>query len=95
MTPGGCPGGQTKVFFLIIFQLIKINLFCDKTFIVRLILGHFKPKMMKNGILKVRGSRNWRLGGWGVKKFFWQQHNHNEKMCANFGGFSLVTFGDN
>ena len=50
--------------------------------------------MTKNGFLKARGSGNGGLGGGGSKFFFWQQHNHNEKICANFGGFSLVTFGD-
>ena len=93
--PLGVPRGSDQNYFSTnIFKLFKIYIFCDKTFIVCLILGHLKPKMMKNGFSRPWGSRNKGLGGWGSKIFFWQQHNHKKKMCGNFGGFLLETFRD-
>ena len=69
--PLGVLRGLDQNFFLInIFQLFKIYLFCDKTFIVCLILGHLRPKMIKNGFSRPWGSRNKGLGGGGVKFFF-------------------------
>ena len=93
-TLGVSRGSDQNYFLIIIFQLFKIYLFCEKTFTVWLILANLKPKWRKMAFLRPWRSRNKGLGGWGVKYFFWQQHNDDEKMCGNFGGFSLETFRD-
>ena len=93
--PLGVPKGFGQNYFSInIPQLFQIYLFCDITFIVSQLLWHLKPKMPKNGFLKPWGSRKRGSGDGGSKIFGGQQHNHKKKMCENFFGFSLETFGD-
>ena len=83
LQPQGVSWGVQPNFFLtIMIHLVKIYLFCDKTFVVRLTSDPKKLKLTKIGEKWVENSQNTPLGPfWGVRpKIFFYKMLHPVNM---------------